>query len=210
MSHQVLPSPLLQARVGPPPAIECIARLAREAEARGLPIAAATSGLREHVEVHLAHVGLDSLFSCVFSGPLSVHYILVKPSGSPTNATSLGVWPARSMLLVEKLSAELVLIQHSVGAVPKSAYTNPLLSYLSCGRQSRGNLVFAADVSRGKPAPDIFQEAARRIGARQHLAHDRRPNLELKGLRLGWKRPRTNQMCSVHASACESCCHTRS
>lgn len=86
-----------EARVGPPPAIECIARLAREAEARGLPIAAATSGLREHVEVHLAHVGLDSLFS-----------------------------------------------------------------------QSRGNLVFAADVSRGKPAPDIFQEAARRIGVPPH------------------------------------------
>ena len=67
----------------------------REAEARGIPIALATSGLRDHVEDHLRHAGLDDLFN-----------------------------------------------------------------------NERNNLVTAADpqVAKGKPAPDIFLEAARRIG----------------------------------------------
>ena len=78
---------------GHPKPIEVVVAMAREAEARGVPIAIATSGLREHVEEHLAHAGLSDIFS----------------------------W-------------------------------------------NRGNVVCAADVPRGKPAPDIFVEAARRIG----------------------------------------------
>ena len=78
---------------GPPEPIHCVVALAREAKARGVPIAIATSGLREHVQGHLAAAGLEDLFSF-----------------------------------------EL------------------------------GNVVVAADVKRGKPAADIFIEAARRIG----------------------------------------------
>lgn len=80
-------------RLGHPPAIECVARLAREAVAAGLPVCVATSGLRDHVEAHLAAAGLSDLFP-------------------------------------------------------------------------RELIITAADVPKGKPAPDIYIEAARRIGVR--------------------------------------------
>lgn len=78
---------------GHPAPIACVVSLAREAVARGIPIAMATSGVRQVVEGHLEANGLSDLFSA-----------------------------------------------------------------------RRGNLVVAADVAHGKPAPDIFVEAARRIG----------------------------------------------
>ena len=80
-----------EAQSGHPAPIGCVVALAREAK---VPVAIATSGLRHHVEAHLAAAGLDDLFSF-----------------------------------------------------------------------ARGNVVTAADVPRGKPAPDIFVEAARRVGA---------------------------------------------
>ena len=82
-----------EGRLGHPKQIECVCAIAREAKRLGIPIAVATSGLRDHVAAHLAAAGLDDLFSF-----------------------------------------EL------------------------------GNVVTAADVAAGKPAPDIFIEAARRIG----------------------------------------------
>jgi beta-phosphoglucomutase-like phosphatase (HAD superfamily) len=82
-----------EASQGHPEPIACVVALARAAEAAGIPVAVATSGLRDHVESHLKHAGLDDLFN-----------------------------------------------------------------------SQKGNLVTAADVPRGKPAPDIFIEAARRIG----------------------------------------------
>ena len=86
---------VVEQQLGAPKPIQAVVRIAREAVALGIPIALATSGLRDHVEAHLAAAGLSDLFN-------------------------------------EKL----------------------------------GNLVVAADVPRGKPAPDIFVEAARRIGVR--------------------------------------------
>jgi beta-phosphoglucomutase-like phosphatase (HAD superfamily) len=82
-----------ESKLGHPEPIACVVKIAREAEARGIPIALATSGLRDHVEDHLRHAGLDDLFN-----------------------------------------------------------------------DKRNNLVTAVEVARGKPAPDIFVEAARRIG----------------------------------------------
>ena len=78
-------------RLGPPPAIACVVKLAREAAAAGVPVCVATSGLRDHVEAHLAAAGIADLFP-------------------------------------------------------------------------RELIVTAADVPKGKPAPDIYIEAARRIG----------------------------------------------
>jgi beta-phosphoglucomutase-like phosphatase (HAD superfamily) len=79
-----------------PDTIECVVEIARDLKARGVPVACATSGLREHVDKHLRRTGL----------------------------------------LEDLFPHELV--------------------------------VCAADLprGRGKPAPDIFLEAARRIGAR--------------------------------------------
>ena len=82
-----------EASLGHPEPIGCVVGLARAADAAGIPVAVATSGLRDHVEAHLEHAGLSDLFNA-----------------------------------------------------------------------SKGNIVTAADVPRGKPAPDIFVEAARRIG----------------------------------------------
>ena len=80
-----------EARLGSPPPIACVARLARQAVAAGVPVCVATSGLRDHVEAHLAHAGLSDIFP-----------------------------------------PELIVTE--------------------------------ADVPKGKPAPDIYIEAARRIG----------------------------------------------
>lgn len=80
-----------EARLGHPPPIACVARIARQAVAAGQPVAVATSGLRDHVEGHLAAAGLSDIF--------------------PPNL-----------------------------------------------------IVTAADVRKGKPAPDIYIEAARRLG----------------------------------------------
>jgi|EP00908_Phaeocystis_cordata_P005571 beta-phosphoglucomutase-like phosphatase (HAD superfamily) len=82
-----------EARLGSPPPIACVSRLARQAVAAGQPVCVATSGLRDHVEAHLAHAGLADIFP-------------------------------------------------------------------------RELIVTAADVPKGKPAPDIYIEAARRIGVR--------------------------------------------
>lgn len=49
-------------RDGPPPAIECVAAIARAWKAQGIPVVCATSGLRDHVEPHLAAAGLGDLF----------------------------------------------------------------------------------------------------------------------------------------------------
>lgn len=51
-----------EATVGPPPAIDCVVKIARDYVARGIPVVAATSGLREHVEAHLKANGLDDIF----------------------------------------------------------------------------------------------------------------------------------------------------
>ena len=83
-----------ESKAGHPARIECVCALARAAEAAGVPVAVATSGLRDHVESHLHHAGLSDLFNA-----------------------------------------------------------------------KKNNIVCAADVPKGKPAPDIFVEAARRIGA---------------------------------------------
>lgn len=47
---------------GPPPRIDATAKIARALKARGVKVAAATSGLRDHVEPHLKAAGLDDLF----------------------------------------------------------------------------------------------------------------------------------------------------
>ena len=47
---------------GPPPVISCVAAIARAWAARGVPVVCATSGLRDHVEPHLAAAGLGDLF----------------------------------------------------------------------------------------------------------------------------------------------------
>ena len=82
-----------EAKLGHPKAIGCVVRIARAAVAAGIPVCVATSGLRDHVEAHIASAGLSDLFNA-------------------------------------KLN----------------------------------NIVCAAEVKRGKPAPDIFIEAARRLG----------------------------------------------
>jgi len=51
-----------EARDGPPPVISCVAAIARAWAARGVPVVCATSGLRDHVEPHLAAAGLGDLF----------------------------------------------------------------------------------------------------------------------------------------------------
>jgi len=81
-----------ESKRGQPQPIGCVVQIAREAVAKGIPVAVATSGLREHVEAHLEHAGLGDLFN-------------------------------------SKLN----------------------------------NIVCAAEVPKGKPAPDVFLEAARRI-----------------------------------------------
>ncbi|KAL3892777.1 MAG: hypothetical protein SGPRY_014796, partial [Prymnesium sp.] len=53
----------IEAKFGHPEPIECVVKLAREAEAAGVPIGMATSGLRCHVEAHLAAAQLDDLFN---------------------------------------------------------------------------------------------------------------------------------------------------
>ena len=83
----------LEKTMGLPPRIECVIALAERARAAGLPVALATSGEKSFVLRHLAHSGLDDMFS-----------------------------------------------------------------------DELGNLVVAADVAAGKPEPDIYLEAARRIG----------------------------------------------
>jgi beta-phosphoglucomutase-like phosphatase (HAD superfamily) len=47
---------------GPPPVIACVAAVARAHAAAGVPVVAATSGHRSHVEKHLAAAGLSDLF----------------------------------------------------------------------------------------------------------------------------------------------------
>ena len=51
-----------EAITGPPPVIACVAAIARAWAARGVPVVCATSGLRDHVEPHLAAAGLSDLF----------------------------------------------------------------------------------------------------------------------------------------------------
>mmetsp|Transcript_19816 Transcript_19816/g.61076 ORF Transcript_19816/g.61076 Transcript_19816/m.61076 type:complete len:234 (+) Transcript_19816:550-1251(+) len=47
---------------GTPPPIDAVAAIARKWTSRGVPVIAATSGLRDHVEHHLAEAGLGDLF----------------------------------------------------------------------------------------------------------------------------------------------------
>ena len=47
---------------GTPPPIDAVAAIARKWASRGVPVIAATSGLRDHVEHHLAEAGLGDLF----------------------------------------------------------------------------------------------------------------------------------------------------
>ena len=53
----------VEAERGHPARIECVVGLAEAAVARGLPVALATSGLKEIVLQHLRHAGLDQIFS---------------------------------------------------------------------------------------------------------------------------------------------------
>ena len=76
---------------GSPPAIECVISLVKKYKARGIPVAIASSGLRDIVERHCDHAGVLSLFG--------------------------------------------------------------------------DKVVVAAEVPRGKPAPDVFLAAAKMIGA---------------------------------------------
>ena len=80
-----------EAKAGSPPAIDCVINLVRGYIARGVPVAIASSGLRDIVERHCAHAGVLELFE--------------------------------------------------------------------------GNVVVAAEVVKGKPAPDVFLAAAEMIGA---------------------------------------------
>ena len=54
-----------EAREGSPPAIDVVVNIARQFRDMGIPIAVATSGLREIVERHLNHAGLTELFPIV-------------------------------------------------------------------------------------------------------------------------------------------------
>ena len=80
-----------EAKNGSPPAIGCVIALVKAYVARGVPVAIASSGLRDIVERHCAHAGVLELFG--------------------------------------------------------------------------GNVVVAAEVPKGKPAPDVFLAAAKMIGA---------------------------------------------
>ena len=80
-----------EAKNGSPPAIDCVIALVKAYVARGVPVAIASSGLRDIVERHCAHAGVLELFG--------------------------------------------------------------------------GNVVVAAEVPKGKPAPDVFLAAAKMIGA---------------------------------------------
>jgi beta-phosphoglucomutase-like phosphatase (HAD superfamily) len=76
-----------------PPGIQCVIDVARAYKAKGIPIACATSGVKDIVDVHLEHAGAKGLFEVI---------------------------------------------------------------------------VYAADLpGRGKPLPDIFLEAARRLGVKE-------------------------------------------
>lgn len=81
-----------ESKRGHPQPIGCVVKIARDAVAKGVPVAVATSGLREHVERHLEQAGLGDLFNSRLN-----------------------------------------------------------------------NIVCAAEVPKGKPAPDVFLEAAKRI-----------------------------------------------
>jgi len=48
-----------------PPGIQCVIDIARSARKKGIPIACATSGIREVVDTHMAALGLDELFEHV-------------------------------------------------------------------------------------------------------------------------------------------------
>jgi hypothetical protein len=52
----------MEAKQGCPPGIKCVIEVAKEYKARGVPIACATSGLKEHVDFHLQHAGILELF----------------------------------------------------------------------------------------------------------------------------------------------------
>jgi beta-phosphoglucomutase-like phosphatase (HAD superfamily) len=54
-----------EATAGHPPGIECVIDIARRVKAAGLPIACATSGLRDVVELHMKHAGIAELFDVV-------------------------------------------------------------------------------------------------------------------------------------------------
>merc|ERR1711862_922365 len=50
-----------EAAMGHPPAIESVVAVAKAYKERGIPVAIATSGLRDLVMSHLHHAGLDDL-----------------------------------------------------------------------------------------------------------------------------------------------------
>jgi phosphoglycolate phosphatase-like HAD superfamily hydrolase len=65
----------MEAQQGCPPGIACVIDIAREYKAKGVPIACATSGLKDHVDVHLKHAGIYELFEVQKSlSPLSFYH----------------------------------------------------------------------------------------------------------------------------------------
>lgn len=61
LAEKVRQHALVEAERGPPAPIPSVVKLARDYKARGIPVAIATSGLKEHVLHHLVAAGLDDL-----------------------------------------------------------------------------------------------------------------------------------------------------
>ena len=118
-----------EATAGMPKAIECVVAIAREAAARGVPVAVATSGVR-----------------CVLRAArwqLRAHRRQGRRHRAPGARGARGAPLPLPLLRRRRADARRLQDLFSV---------------------SKGNFVVAADVPRGKPHPDIYLEAARRLG----------------------------------------------
>ena len=121
---------------GPPPPIACVARIAREAVTRGIPVAVATSGVQASVERHLAHCGLDEIFN---SEKRNVVFTKDVAAGKPApdiyieGARRIGVDPRFCRAFEDGESgAQLIFRLHLVGGLRSAclvwlfALTHPL------------------------------------------------------------------------------------
>ena len=73
-----------EVRLGHPPPIGCVARLARESVAAGLPVCVATSGLRDHVEAHLVRTPIQACGFPFVPTTASIPLARRPPRASPT------------------------------------------------------------------------------------------------------------------------------